>query len=339
VISSPRFVGVDVFIVHAAPDKDTALRLRDELAKAGVRAFVDRPDTPPGATWDTTIERELRESLLQVVLLGEETRWYQHEEIDIAIREMRAHGARDRIVPVLLTPRGSLPYGLTRVQALPWDGPINVAARLAEKVASLRGGRVVGGTMAPAQHRVRIAVIGVRDELADALDTLRRRIGQRSAILDGEVRLVDLARDPLPDVDLRVVLLRRRHAGKLSLVEELVTAATNTSSQSNTIVGAIDVTLRQVSASYRHEAQEMEPLLLDVAITAPSDHAIIDQLDEQVARWHAARFPSRPGMSSRASAGRSAISRTRRLCGARAIPARFGRSEERGSIAHAGTCT
>jgi hypothetical protein len=174
-------VGVDVFIVHAAPEKDTALRLRDALENVGVRAFVDKPDTPLSAPWDETIERVLRESLLQVVLLGDGTRWYQHEEIDIAIREMRAHGASDRVVPVLLTPRKSLPYGLNRVQALEWEGPIDAAARLADKVAALRGTRLVAGTLAPAPRRVRVAVLGLRDELADALDTLRRRSAPRSS--------------------------------------------------------------------------------------------------------------------------------------------------------------
>lgn len=287
-------VGVDVFIVHAAPEKDTALRLRAALAEHEVTAFVDAPDTPRGAPWDDAIVRELRDSLLQVVLLGEGTRWYQHEEIDIAIREMREHGASDRVVPVLLKARKRLPYGLNRVQALPWDGPTNLAAMLAEKVAAMRGASVVSGKHAPIQRRVRIAVVGLCDELADEIETLRRRIAQRTAILEGDVQRIDLVRDQIPDVDLRVVLLGSRHGNKLELVRELVAAARDVAAR-NTIIGAIDMPLRQVPTAYKVEAIDMQSL--EVAITSSAIESVIDQLDGHVMTWYAARFPSRPGMS------------------------------------------
>ncbi|TMQ17684.1 MAG: TIR domain-containing protein [Deltaproteobacteria bacterium] len=288
-------MGVDVFIVHGAPDKDTALRLRKALSDLGVTAFVDKPDIPPGAPWDETLDRELRSSLLQVVLLGDGKRWYPSEEIRIAIDEMCAHGSRDRVVPVLLKDRQKLPYGLGRAQALDWEGPSSVAARLRDKVAALRGARIVDGKPVAAQRRIRVAVLGFRDDLADELATLRRRIAQRTAILDGDVQLIDLAREAVPDVDLRVVLLGSRHCGRLDLVHDLLAAATREPASSTTLVGAINVHLRQVPAAYKAEAKEV--LSLDAPITADLASAVIDQLDDQLATWYAARFPSRPGMS------------------------------------------
>ncbi|HEX8113363.1 MAG TPA: TIR domain-containing protein [Kofleriaceae bacterium] len=289
------FVGVDVFIIHAAPDTETALLLREALAEIGVSAFVDKSDAPAGEPWDVAMLHELRQSLLQVVLLGESIRWYQHEEIDIAIREMRAHDADDRVVPVLLKKRALLPYGLNRVQALDWDGPNRVAARLGKKVAALRGIPMIAGRLATSQRQVKIAVLGFHAELPEALETLRRRIGQRTAILDGEVQRVDLMRDAVPEVDLRVVLLGSQHGGKLALIHSLVAADRRDAAARDTIVGAIDVPLRQVPGAHKAEAIDMQSL--DVAITSTSIESVIDALDDNVASWHAARFPSHPGMS------------------------------------------
>src|SRR5678815_59065 len=94
-------MGVDVFIVHASTDKGHARRLSDSLETMNVRGFLDERDAEAGKPWGVHIQRSLRESLLQVVLLGSNDRWYQSEEIAVAIDRMRRIGVDDRIIPVL----------------------------------------------------------------------------------------------------------------------------------------------------------------------------------------------------------------------------------------------
>jgi hypothetical protein len=140
----------------------------------------------------------------------------------------------------------------------------------------------------------------------------------------------------MPDVDLRVVLLGSRHGGKLALIQDLVAAAQDPT-RGNTLAGALNVPLRQVPAAYKREAIELQSL--DVAVAAASDHAVIDQLEEQVASWYAMHFPSPPGMSITRERWEERYLDDKAPLWRKGIPARFARSAMRAPIACAGTCT
>ena len=133
----------DLFLAHPSADKPSARALYD-LLQPDVRAFLDERSLPPGADWDREIPAAQRASRGTVVLISShaDTAWYLRDEIVTAIALHRSAAAAHGLVPVLLEPGATLPYGLSHVQAIDAaaeGGLAGVAARLREVVAGLRG--------------------------------------------------------------------------------------------------------------------------------------------------------------------------------------------------------
>ncbi|MGH9853070.1 MAG: NACHT domain-containing protein, partial [Blastocatellia bacterium] len=59
-----------VFISYARPDQAVAKKVEAFLTAAGVRVFLDIKSIPPGANWNQTIEKALRECQRMVLLLS-----------------------------------------------------------------------------------------------------------------------------------------------------------------------------------------------------------------------------------------------------------------------------
>ena len=133
----------DLFLAHPSADKPSARALYD-LLQPDVRAFLDERSLPPGAHWDREIPAAQRASRATVILISShaDTAWYLRDEIVTAIALHRAAPAAHGLVPVLLEPGATLPYGLSHVQAIDAaaeGGLAGVAARLRQVVAGLRG--------------------------------------------------------------------------------------------------------------------------------------------------------------------------------------------------------
>lgn len=284
-----------MFIVHASTDKSQARRLLTALEQLEVSCFLDQRDVTPGRPWGAQIKRTLRESLVQVVLIGKHERWYQHEEIAAAIKRMRALGTDDRVVPVLLESRDSLPYGLEQLQAIVWDGPEPVATKLAVKIAALRGAALDNGKLTARGSRVRVGVVGFWRQMPDALTALEERVAQRTAMLDGAVRRIDLEGDASLDLDLRIVLLGDRHHGRLDRLAALIEAST--AEAPDTIVGALAINIGKVPKDHRSEALEVQELHDRLEVVWGTAAETVDALHDRIVQWYAARFPTRPGRS------------------------------------------
>lgn len=59
-----------VFISYASEDTEIALRLYDDLNKAGVELWLDRKNLMPGQEWKREIDKALKESTIFLALIS-----------------------------------------------------------------------------------------------------------------------------------------------------------------------------------------------------------------------------------------------------------------------------
>jgi hypothetical protein len=126
-MESPRR---SVFVSYARSDAAVALQLARDLKTAGVEAWIDQVDIPPGAHWDATIEQALRASDRVVLVLSPASAQSHNvmDEVSFAIDEGK------RVLPVLVQPC-EVPMRLRRLQFI--DFTAERAAALARLLQAL----------------------------------------------------------------------------------------------------------------------------------------------------------------------------------------------------------
>jgi hypothetical protein len=100
-----------VFVSYARSDGDFALQLARDLKSAGLAAWIDQIDIPPGDRWDAAIEKTLRQSECVVVVLSRASVQSANvmDEVSFALDEQK------RVLPVLME-ECSIPMRLRRLQ-------------------------------------------------------------------------------------------------------------------------------------------------------------------------------------------------------------------------------
>jgi len=130
--SSPTFWSEDdprIFLSHLSTEKEKTGKIRKELAKFGISAFVAHDDVEPTKEWQTEIESALASMDGLVALLSPgfiESKWCD-QEIGVAI---------GRRVPIIAIKKGLDPYGfIGKYQALNGDG--KPSAKIAREIFDL----------------------------------------------------------------------------------------------------------------------------------------------------------------------------------------------------------
>ncbi len=117
-----------VFVSYVRSDADFALQLARDLKAAGVTAWIDQIDIPPGDRWDAAIEKALSGSECVVVVLSRASVQSANvmDEVSFALDE------RKRVVPVVVE-ECPVPMRLRRLQFIDFSSkPQEALVRLLE---------------------------------------------------------------------------------------------------------------------------------------------------------------------------------------------------------------
>jgi hypothetical protein len=150
--SIPSGVRYDLFLAHSPGGTPSAEALYS-LLQGQIRVFLAERSMSPGDRWDQQIAAAQRASRATALLIAQDAddSWYLGDEIVTAIALHRAAPDAHRIIPVLLAPGMSVPYGLSHVQALDasTDALASVAVRLREIAARPTSASTSHPLMAP----------------------------------------------------------------------------------------------------------------------------------------------------------------------------------------------
>jgi hypothetical protein len=125
------------FLAYPSPERARARELRRALGERGHSVFFDADDVIPGQAWDDVLPEALAGCQVVVVLVGPATQkaHYERDEVATAIARWRKH-ERPWVVPVALGEVGAfqaLPYGLTRLRGVVWDGLVGTVVTELER--------------------------------------------------------------------------------------------------------------------------------------------------------------------------------------------------------------
>ena len=128
---------------HDPPDREVALRLYDDLARAGHFPWLDEKDLLPGEDWPRRVEKEIRECKLFLALLSQDSlsrRGFAQKELRVALDVLDQVPVDERfLIPVRLDacePRDETLRRLHRLDLFP-----DYAAGLERLLRSLEEGR------------------------------------------------------------------------------------------------------------------------------------------------------------------------------------------------------
>jgi hypothetical protein len=109
----------DLFLAHS-PGGQPAADALYSLLQGHLRVFLTERSLSPGDRWDREIAAAQRASRATVIIVAQDAddSWYLGDEIVTAIKLHRAAPDAHRIIPIILSPSTSLPYGLRHVHAL-----------------------------------------------------------------------------------------------------------------------------------------------------------------------------------------------------------------------------
>lgn len=131
-----------VFVSYVRADADFALQLARDMKTAGVVAWIDQIDIPPGDRWDAAVEKALRLSDCVVVVLS----CASVESANVLDEVSFALDERKRVVPVMME-RCQIPMRLRRLQFI--DFSTRREEALARLLAALSGSPTSKGTLPP----------------------------------------------------------------------------------------------------------------------------------------------------------------------------------------------
>ncbi|HVV33760.1 MAG TPA: toll/interleukin-1 receptor domain-containing protein [Vitreimonas sp.] len=123
------------FLSYARADADVALRLANDLRRAGAQIWVDQLDIKPSDRWDRAVEAGLRESIGVVLVMSPRSVASENvlDEISVAL------DAGKQVVPVLVE-ACQAPLRLARVQFIDatrdYDAALQACAAALTKVGA-----------------------------------------------------------------------------------------------------------------------------------------------------------------------------------------------------------
>jgi hypothetical protein len=126
----------DVFLSHGSPDKAWVRTLCDELAKLGLKAFLDERELQTGEDWTHQLSRALHHSRAMALVISAqalERVWVDREWTSFLDKSGATSG---RLIPILLD-SVSLPPFLNTLQGI--NGRHRDAARVAKELAAIVG--------------------------------------------------------------------------------------------------------------------------------------------------------------------------------------------------------
>jgi len=125
------------FFSYARADSDFALRVANDLRKAGANIWVDQFDIRPGDKWDQAIERALNDSVQLIVLLSPAANHSDNvmDEVAAALEQ------RKMVIPALIADC-PMPFRLRRLQHV--DFRVAYDDAMAKLLDVLRGDNLAG---------------------------------------------------------------------------------------------------------------------------------------------------------------------------------------------------
>ena len=179
------------FLSYSRSDADVALRLANDLRRAGAQIWVDQLDIKPSDRWDRAVEAGLRESAGVVLVMSPRAVASENvlDEISVAL------DAGKHVLPVLVE-ACQAPLRLARVQFIDatrdYDGALHACAAALAKV----------GAGAPVFERAPIAS-GLIEALATKLTPIlgpisRHLVEDEARGANGEADLIARVRARVP---------------------------------------------------------------------------------------------------------------------------------------------
>jgi hypothetical protein len=100
-----------VFLCYSRMDKDFAIKLATSLKNQGIPVWLDLWDIPPGADWDQTIEKALKDCTSLLLVISPSS--VESEEVR---SEWRSVLDKEKVVVPILYQTCEIPYRLTSIQ-------------------------------------------------------------------------------------------------------------------------------------------------------------------------------------------------------------------------------
>lgn len=179
------------FLSYSRADADVALRLANDLRRAGASIWVDQLDIKPSDRWDRAVEAGLRESAGVVLVMSPRSVASENvlDEISVAL------DAGKHVVPVLVE-ACQAPLRLARVQFI--DATRDYDAALESCVTAL--GNVGVAPLAPARAPIASGLIdGLAAKLTPILGPISRHLVEDEAReANGEADLIARIRARVP---------------------------------------------------------------------------------------------------------------------------------------------
>ncbi len=82
---------IQIFLAHANEDKETVLKLYEQLKEAGYRPWLDKKNLIPGQNWRSVIPKAIKDSQLFIACLSKRSiakQGYVQNEFKIALNQL-----------------------------------------------------------------------------------------------------------------------------------------------------------------------------------------------------------------------------------------------------------
>jgi hypothetical protein len=196
------------FISYARADAEVALKLAEDLRRAGAAIWVDQLDIKPSDRWDRAVEAGLRNSVGVVLVMSPRAVASENvlDEISVAL------DAGKQVVPVLVE-ACQAPLRLARVQFI--DASRDYNAALQACAAALRN---VAGAAAAVPARTPIATNLIDDLSAGLVPMLgpitRHLVEHEAQAANGEADLIARLRERVPVAERERFAVLLRNLGR-----------------------------------------------------------------------------------------------------------------------------
>jgi len=156
------------FFSYSRKDADFVIKLAGDLKKAGINVWVDQLDILPGARWDDSIEKGLRDASGMLVVLSETS--IQSENVMDEVSYALSKGKR--VVPLLIH-NCDVPFRLARLQYV--DFTKDYTAALQHLVQTLNTPQATTSVYEQAQPAESLSKQNIQHPNADTLPQTKQR--------------------------------------------------------------------------------------------------------------------------------------------------------------------